>query len=69
MSSILKRILLNVGLLLLFAFGCAAVQQVSSHAAEKSAPYQVGQWQPSDQKILNQWVEDLVWETNAKPQP
>jgi phosphatidylserine decarboxylase len=69
MSGILKKILISVALLLLSGFGYATAQQLSPHATEKSVPYQVGQWQPSDQQVLNQWVEDLVRETNAKSQP
>lgn len=69
MSNMLKKILLSVALLLLSAFGCAAEQQLSPHETEKPAPYQVGRWQPSDQKILNRWVEDLVRETNTKALP
>jgi phosphatidylserine decarboxylase len=69
MSDRLKKILVSVPLLLLAAFGWASGQQVTPHAAEKPVPYQVGQWQPSDQKVLNRWVQDLVQETNANPQP
>lgn len=69
MSGILKKIAVSVALLFLAAFGYASGQQVSSPATEKPVPYQVGQWQPSDQKVLNQWVKELVRETKANPQP
>ena len=69
MAGMLRKILLSVALLLLPAFGCAAAQQSSPNATDKAVPYKVGQWQPSDQKVLNQWVEGLVRETNAKGQP
>lgn len=69
MTGITKKIQICVALLLLSAFMCSAAQQSSPHATEKPVPYQVGQWQPSDQKVLNQWVENLVQETNVKTQP
>ena len=62
------KVLLCAGFLLLSVFGCSA-QQSSSSTTEAPVPYQVGQWQPSDQVVLNQWVEDLVRETNADAQP
>ena len=36
---------------------------------EKTAPYRVGEWLPSDQKILNDWLADLVDEVAVKPKP
>jgi phosphatidylserine decarboxylase len=69
MSGMLRKILLNVAILLLSAFGCAVAQQSSPNATEKPVHYQVGQWQPSDQKGLHQRVEGLVRETNAEAQP
>ena len=69
MSCRLKVLLLCAALLLLSALGCSAQQQSSTPATEEPVPYQVGQWQPSDQRVLNQWVEDLVRETNADAQP
>ena len=63
------KVLLCAALLLLSASGCSAQQQSSTHATEEPVPYQVGQWQPSDQRVLNQWVEDLIRETNAEAQP
>ena len=63
------KVLLCAALLLLSASGCSAQQQSSTQATEEPVPYQVGQWQPSDQLVLNQWVEDLVRETNAEAQP
>jgi len=70
MSSMLRKILLSVAFLLLSAFGCAVAQQSSPHATEKQVPpYQVGQWLPSDQKILNQWVKDLIRDTDADSRP
>jgi phosphatidylserine decarboxylase len=63
------KVLLCAALLLLSASGCSAQQQSSTQATEEPVPYQVGQWQPSDQRVLNQWVADLVRETNAEAQP
>jgi phosphatidylserine decarboxylase len=68
MSARLK-VLLCAALLLLPAFGCSAQQQSSLQATQKPVPYQVAQWQPSDQIVLNQWVEDLVFDTSAEAQP
>lgn len=31
--------------------------------------YRVGEWLPSDQKILNDWLADLIDEVEANPQP
>jgi phosphatidylserine decarboxylase len=63
------KVLLCAALLLLSASGCSAQQQSSTQATEEPVPYQVGEWQPSDQRVLNQWVEDLVRETNAEARP
>ena len=30
------------------------------------APYRVGQWLPSDQNVLEQWLQDLIDETDAE---
>ena len=32
------------------------------------APYRVGEWLPSDQAILNGWLEDLIREVEEKNQ-
>ncbi len=69
MSKTWKKIIVSVPFLLLAAFGWASGQQITPQATEKSVPYQVGQWLPSDQRVLNQWVKHLVQETKADPQP
>jgi phosphatidylserine decarboxylase len=33
------------------------------------APYRVGEWLPSDQAILNSWLEDLIKEVKEKSRP
>jgi len=62
-------VLLCAALLLLSAFGCSAQQQSSTQTTQAPVPYQVGPWQPSDQMVLNQWMDARVGETSAQPQP
>lgn len=70
MRAVLKKTFLHVVILLLTATaGCVAAQQSNSHAAPKPVSYQVGQWQASDQKILNQWVQELAGEAAGDAQP
>jgi phosphatidylserine decarboxylase len=65
----MKKLLICIPLVLLTAFACASEQQVTPGVTGKPVPYQVGQWLPSDQKILNQWVKNLLRETDADTQP
>ena len=31
-----------------------------------SKPYRVGQWIPSDQKVLDKWLDNLITEVKSK---
>ena len=65
----MKKLIICISLVLSAAFVNASEQQVTPIVTDKSVPYQVGQWLPSDQKILNQWVKELISETNANSRP
>lgn len=65
----LKKLFIGILLVLLESFACASAQQVAPDVTGKPVPYQVGRWLPSDQKILNRWVKDLVRETDADARP
>lgn len=36
---------------------------------EKAAPFRVGAWLPSDQSFFEKWLDTLIKEVDAKPQP
>lgn len=40
-----------------------------AQAAPKPIPYRVGEWLPSDQSVLDQWVAGLIRETEAANRP
>ncbi|WP_031479252.1 phosphatidylserine decarboxylase family protein [Maridesulfovibrio frigidus] len=42
-----------------------SVQPSFADASSKTAPYRVGKWLPSDQKVLTDWRADLIGETDA----
>ena len=65
----MKKLLIVISLILSATLACASERQVTPGVTEKQVPYRVGQWLPSDQKILNQWVKDLIRETDADAQP
>ena len=68
----MKKLIICISLVFLAAVAYASEQQITPTAtgvSDKSLPYQVGQWLPSDQKILNRWVKNLISETDADPRP
>ena len=65
----MRKFLIGVLLVCSLAFVFPLEQQVAAGVTEKPAPYLVGQWLPSDQKILNQWVKDLSRDTDAEARP
>jgi len=65
----MKKLIICILLVFLAAFAHSSEQQPGPVVTDKSVPYQVGQWLPSDQKILNQWVKDLIRETDADSRP
>ena len=65
----MKKLIICISLVLFAAFVYASEQQIATEAIDKPVPYQVGQWLTCDQKILNQWVKDLIRETDAEARP
>lgn len=65
----MKKLIIWMSFVLVAAFANASAQQITTGATDKPVPYQVGQWLTSDQKILNQWVTDLIRETGAESRP
>lgn len=55
-----------VAVLLWGAWGWAGTRPA---AAETPAPYRVGQWLPSDQQFLNQWLDKIIKETETHGAP
>jgi phosphatidylserine decarboxylase len=56
--------------------GAAALPVVGAQSAQalapvaaRPAPYRVGQWLPSDQAVLDDWLRDLVKTVDATPKP
>lgn len=53
--------------------GAAAVPVLGGGAAEaapvRQVPYRVGRWLPSDQRVLADWMTDLVRSVDEKPEP
>ena len=41
----------------------------SQVAAARPAPYRVGNWLPSDQSVLDNWLRDLIGTVDANPRP
>jgi phosphatidylserine decarboxylase len=52
---------------LAFAIASASFGDVPSETGAAQAPYLVGQWLPSDQRILNTWVADIVGASDDRP--
>ena len=46
-----------------------ALPIVFAETAVKPPPYRVGRWLPSDQQVLDQWVSQLIRETEAGDRP
>jgi phosphatidylserine decarboxylase len=65
----MKKLIICLSLVLLTTLAYASEQSVTASTVDKKVPYQVGQWLPSDQKILNRWVNNLIRETDADVQP
>lgn len=65
----MKKLIICISFVLFASFAYSSEQQIVTSANDKPVPYQVGQWLSSDQKILNQWVKNLIAETDAESQP
>jgi phosphatidylserine decarboxylase len=67
-----RRLLQMAGL----GLGTVALPVISVPAAQATgvtrvaaSPYRVGRWLPSDQRVLDSWLRDLVRDVDAKPMP
>lgn len=55
--------------LLVLAFFCLSGHMATAESLETPAPYRVGQWLPSDQLFLDQWMAKLTEETKSATEP
>jgi len=55
--------------LLVLAFFCLSGHMATADSLETPAPYRVGQWLPSDQLFLDQWMAKLTEETESVTEP
>ncbi len=56
-----------IAIALAFAIASASYCDIPSGTGAAQAPYLVGQWLPSDQRILNTWVADIVRSSDDRP--
>ncbi len=61
----MKKILAFISLIVI----AAVVYLAAPRIATTIYPYRVGQWLPSDQKIINQWVNKRIQETDKDVRP
>ncbi len=61
----MKKLVMTLWALALVSGTLAAQPMPDSGTAAKPAPYRVGQWLPSDQAALQQWMSTLILKTDA----
>ena len=59
----MKTFVIAVFIIAFTFFGFFGQQQSSARTVVQKAPYRVGQWLPSDQQFLNEWIAELISET------
>ena len=55
--------------LFVLTFFCLTSHMAAAESLEKAAPYQVGEWLPSDQLFLDQWMAKMTEETKSSKAP
>lgn len=64
----MKKSLLTFTLIISIIFG-AFTQQLTVVKPKTVVPFRVGEWLPSDQQILDQWMKSLILETDTNTKP
>ncbi len=65
----MKKLLLSIVVLLFAGQALFSQQSANSKKDEKVSPFRVGAWLPSDQVILDKWMQTLITETDANTKP
>jgi len=65
----MKKLLLSIVVLLFAGQTLFSQQSANSQKDEKVSPFRVGAWLPSDQVILDKWMQALIMEAEAQANP
>jgi len=61
----MRKIVLAILIFSILAGNILAQVEATKETAIKTAPYRVGKWLPSDQAVLDNWLRELIAETDA----
>lgn len=61
-----KSLLIGLSALVLSSLIGSTIPHAAYGATQTTVPYMVGQWLPSDQRATDQWVNNLIRETDSK---
>ena len=65
----MKKLILTISILFIATSSLFAQQEAASKTSMNPVQYRVGEWLPSDQVILEQWMELLITRTEANAHP